>query len=271
MVVLPEGSVEIVIGTLASGQGHETSFAQLASEWLGVPPDRVRLVTDDSDRVSVGFGSHSGRSVRLAGTTIHQASAGIVAKGRALAAQLLEADAADLAFADGRFTIAGTDRSIGLFEIAARSGPIADSADVDSRVGSYPYGWHVCEVEVDAETGVVRLARYAAVDDVGRAVNPLILHGQTHGGIAQGAGQALMERCVHGGDGQLMSGSFMDYAMPRADDFPGFVTALSEVPSTNHPLGFRGGGEGGITPALGASGGRSGEHRETPCSRAACS
>jgi carbon-monoxide dehydrogenase large subunit len=251
VTVLSEGVVEVVIGTLSAGQGHATSFAQLVAEWLGVPPERVRLVTDDTDRVSVGAGSHSGRSIRLAATTIHQASAGIVAKGKLLAAHQLEADAADIVFADGRFAIAGTDRGIGLFELATRCGPIADAADAESRVGSYPYGWHVCEVEVDAETGVVRIDRYTTIDDVGRAVNPLILHGQTHGGIAQGAGQALMERCFYDPSGQLLSGSFMDYAMPHASDFPSFVTELSEVPSTNHPLGFRGGGEGGITPALG--------------------
>ena len=251
VTVLPEGAVEIVIGTLSAGQGHATSFAQLASEWLGVPPDKVRLVTDDSDRLSVGGGSHSGRSIRLAATTIHQASLGIIAKGRTLAAQSLEAAEADVVFADGRFTITGTDRGIGLLALATERGPIGDQADVDSRVGSYPYGWHVCEVEVDAETGVARIDRYTTIDDVGRAVNPLILHGQTHGGIAQGAGQALMERCFYAPDGQLLSGSFMDYAMPHADDFPLFRTALSEVPSKNHPLGFRGGGEGGITPALG--------------------
>jgi carbon-monoxide dehydrogenase large subunit len=251
VTVLGEGVVEIVIGTLSSGQGHATSFAQLAGEWLGVPADRVRLVSDDTDRVSVGGGSHSGRSLRHAATTIRQASLGIIAKGRRLAAQQLEAAEADIAFADGRFTITGTDRGIGLLALAAQCGPIADQADVESRVGSYPYGWHVCEVEVDPETGVVHIVRYTAIDDVGRAVNPLILHGQTHGGIVQGAGQALMERCFYDRDGQLLSGSFMDYAMPRADDFPFFATALSEVPSTNHPLGFRGGGEGGITPALG--------------------
>jgi carbon-monoxide dehydrogenase large subunit len=244
--------VEIVIGTLSAGQGHATSFAQLVTEWLGVPADRVRLITDDSDRVRVGAGSHSGRSLRLAATTIHQAAQGIIAKGLALAAQALEADAADIAFADGRFTVKGTDRGVGLFDLAARHGPLCEAADVESRVGSYPYGWHVCEVEVDAETGVVRIDRYTAIDDVGRAVNPLILHGQTHGGIVQGAGQALMERSVYERQsGQLLSGSLMDYAMPRADLFPFFNTALSEVPSTNHPLGFRGGGEGGITPALG--------------------
>jgi aerobic carbon-monoxide dehydrogenase large subunit len=176
---------------------------------------------------------------------------GIVAKGLKLAAQELEAAEADIAFADGQFTVKGTDRAVALVELARRHGPIADTGDVDSRVGSYPYGWHVCEVEVDIETGVARIERYTTIDDVGRAVNPLILHGQTHGGIAQGAGQALMERSYYDGGGQLLSGSFMDYAMPRADDFPFFTTALSEVPSTNHPLGFRGGGEGGITPALG--------------------
>ncbi|MGD9881108.1 MAG: xanthine dehydrogenase family protein molybdopterin-binding subunit [Reyranella sp.] len=245
------GMVEIVIGTLSTGQGHATSFAQLASEWLGVVPERVRLVTDDSDRVSVGSGSHSGRSLRLAATTIRQASLGIVAKGRKLAAEALEAAETDIMFQAGRFAIEGTDRGIGLFELAAERGPIADQAEVDSRVGSYPYGWHVCEVEVDHETGAVQIVRYTAIDDVGRAVNPLILHGQTHGGIAQGAGQALMERCVYDPQGELLSASFMDYAMPRADDFPMFRTALSEVPSSNHPLGFRGGGEGGITPALG--------------------
>ena len=251
VTVRADGIVEIVIGTLSSGQGHETSFAQLVTEWLGIPAGKVRIDSSDTDRLLVGGGSHSGRSIRLAGTTIHKASQGIVAKGLKLAAQDLEASEADIAFADGRFTVKGTDRGVGLVELAARHGPIADAGDVDSRVGSYPYGWHVCEVDVDVETGVARIDRYTTIDDVGRAVNPLILHGQTHGGIVQGAGQALMERSCYDGAGQLLTGSFMDYAMPRADDFPQFATALSEVPATNHPLGFRGGGEGGITPALG--------------------
>jgi aerobic carbon-monoxide dehydrogenase large subunit len=250
VTVRPDSTVEIVIGTLSAGQGHATSFAQLAAEWLGVPVASVRIDTSDTDRLSIGGGSHSGRSMRQAGTTIHKASQGIVAKGLALAAQDLEASEADIDFADGRFAVKGTDRKVSLFELAARHGAIADAGDVDSRVGSYPYGWHVCEVEIDVETGTVRIDRYTTIDDVGRAVNPLILHGQTHGGIVQGAGQALMERHLYE-DGQLVSGSFMDYAMPHAHDFPMFVTALSEVPSTNHPLGFRGGGEGGITPALG--------------------
>jgi carbon-monoxide dehydrogenase large subunit len=245
-----DGTVEVVIGTLSAGQGHATSFAQLIEEWLGIAADKVVIETSDSDRLSVGGGSHSGRSMRHAGTTLQQASRGIIAQGAKLAAEALEASEADITFADGRFTVTGSDRGVGLIELAATRGPIADAGEVNSRVGSYPYGWHVCEVEIDPETGVVRIARYTAIDDVGRAVNPLILHGQTHGGIAQGAGQALMERMVYH-DGQLLSGSFMDYAMPHADDFPAFATALSEVPSTTHPLGFRGGGEGGITPALG--------------------
>src|SRR5262249_27338047 len=154
--------------------------------------------------------------------------------------------------------VAGTDRAVDLFAIAhaARDrrdlpaelkGPLAGAGEVESRVSSFPHGWHVCEVEVEAETGVVEIARYTAVDDVGRAVNPLILHGQTHGGIAQGVGEALLEECVYDRQtAQLLAGSFLDYAMPRADQLPFFATGISEVPSTTHPLGFRGGGEGGI-------------------------
>jgi carbon-monoxide dehydrogenase large subunit len=262
VTVQPEGRVDVVIGTLSSGQGHETSFAQLITEWLGVAGERVRLITGDTDVVAVGGGSHSGRSMRHAGTMLHQASREIVAKGVRIAAHLLEAAEADIGFADGRFTVAGTDRTVSLFEVAAAArdradladdlrGPLAAAAEVMSRVSSFPHGWHVAEVEVDPETGEVALARYATVDDVGRAVNPMILHGQAHGGIAQGVGQALWEQCCYDASGQLLSASFLDYAMPRAADLPRFDTALSEVPSATHPLGFRGGGEGGITPALG--------------------
>jgi carbon-monoxide dehydrogenase large subunit len=251
VTVRVNGTVEVVIGTLSAGQGHATSFAQLVEEWLGIPAGKVVFETSDTDRVRTGGGSHSGRSIRQAATTIHQASQGIIARGKKLAADQLEASEADIAFADGRFTVKGTDRGVSLVELAAQHGPLIDAGEVDSRIGSYPYGWHVCEVEIDPETGVVRIDRYTTIDDVGRAVNPMILHGQTHGGIVQGAGQALMEQVVYDEAGQLLTGSFMDYAMPRASDFPPFVTALSEVPSITHPLGFRGGGEGGITPALG--------------------
>jgi carbon-monoxide dehydrogenase large subunit len=263
VTVLPEAAVTIAIGTMSSGQGHETSFAQLIGEWLGVPEDCVRLIQGDTDRVAFGAGSHSGRSLRLAATTIHDASQQIIAKGKKIASHLLEAAEADIVFAEGRFVVAGTDRAVDLFAVAKAAqagtglpesfrGPLDGTGDVVSRVSSFPHGFHVAEVEVDPESGLVELVRYSAVDDVGRAVNPLILHGQTHGGIAQGAGHALWEQCVYDPEsGQLASGSFMDYVLPRAADLPFFATGISEVPSTSHPLGFRGGGEGGITPALG--------------------
>ncbi|MBV9555018.1 MAG: molybdopterin-dependent oxidoreductase, partial [Alphaproteobacteria bacterium] len=263
VTVLPEGTVEVEIGTLSSGQGHETSYAQLLGDWLGIDNDRVRLLTGDTDRNKFAAGSHSGRSIRLASITMHAASQRIVEKGRRIAAHLLETAAEDIAFADGSFIVAGTDRSVDLFAVAAAAeegahlppdlrGPLRGIGDVVSRVSSFPHGWHVAEVEIDTETGRVELARYTAIDDVGRAVNPMIIHGQTHGGIAQGMGQALLEHCVcDPASGQPLAGSFMDYAMPRAGDLPFFSTEISEVPSTTHPLGFRGGGEGGITPALG--------------------
>ena len=261
--VLPHGVIEVEIGTLSSGQGHETSYAQLLGEWLGVENERISLVTGDSDRTKFGAGSHSGRSIRLASISMHAAAQRIIERGLQIASHLLEATADDIGFADGRFTIKGTDRAVDLFTVAAAAegdarvpemlrGPLVGTGDVVSRISSFPHGWHVAEVEVDPETGLVELARYTAIDDVGRAVNPMIIHGQTHGGIAQGMGQALMEHCIYDPkSGQALAGSFMDYAMPRADDLPFFATDISEVPSTTHPLGFRGGGEGGITPSLG--------------------
>jgi carbon-monoxide dehydrogenase large subunit len=263
VTVLAHGAVEVEIGTLSSGQGHETSYAQLLGDWLGIENERIRLVTGDTDRNKFAAGSHSGRSIRLASITMHAASQQIIAKGLSIAAHLLEAAEADIGFADGRFTVKGTDRSIDLFAVAAAAetetrlpaelrGKLSGTGDVVSRISSFPHGWHVAEIEVDPETGAVELARYTAIDDVGRAVNPMIIHGQTHGGIAQGMGQALMEQCVFDPEsGQPLAGSLMDYAMPRAEDLPFFATDISEVPSTTHPLGFRGGGEGGITPSLG--------------------
>ena len=258
--VSSENAVTVTIGTLSAGQGHETSFVQLASEWLGVAPEAVTVVTGDTDLVSVGGGSHSGRSMRHAATTIRRATDQIIARGRRIAACLLGADAADIAFADGTFRLMGSNRTVDLFEVASAAsqsglpeelrGSLQATGDVDSRISSFPYGCHVAEVEIDIDTGQVRLARYTAIDDVGRAVNPMIVEGQTHGGIAQGVGEALMEHCIYDSTGQLLTASLMDYAMPRATDLPMFETAISEVPSTTHPLGLRGGGEGGITPAL---------------------
>ena len=260
--VSPDHAVTVTIGTLSAGQGHETSFAQLVSEWLGVPADAVTLVTGDTDLLTLGGGSHSGRSMRHAATTIRRATTEIVAKASRIAACLLDCREADIAFADATFHRIGSNRSVDLFEVAAAAisnpdlpedlrGSLQATGDVDSRVSSFPYGCHVAEVEIDPDTGRVTLARYTAIDDVGCAVNPMIVEGQTHGGIAQGVGEALMERCVYDTTGQLITASFLDYAMPRAADLPMFTTAISEVPSTTHPLGLRGGGEGGITPALG--------------------
>ena len=262
ITVRPEGRIDVVLGTLSSGQGHETSFAQLVVEWFGVGLEQVRLITGDTDLMPVGGGSHSGRSMRLGAVVMAKASDQIVDKGKAVAAWLLEAAAVDIEFAARRFTVKGTDRSVDLFEVAAAAarpdapgavrGPLAGVSDETMPVPSYPYGCAVCEVEVDPETGVVEIVRHTTVDDVGRAVNPLILHGQTHGGIAAGVGQALMELCHYDADGQMTSATFMDYAIPRADALPSFTTEISEVPSTSNPLGLRGGGEGGTTPALGA-------------------
>ena len=257
-----ENTVTVTIGTLSAGQGHETSFVQLVSEWLGVAPEAVTLVTGDTDLLSVGGGSHSGRSMRHAATTIRRAADQIVARGCRIAAYLLAADEADIAFADGTFHLRGSNRAVDLFEVASAvasdnvlpeelRGTLEATGDIDSRISSFPYGCHVAEVEIDVDTGQVRLVRYTAIDDVGCAVNPMIVEGQTHGGIAQGVGEALMEQCVYDTSGQLLTASLMDYAMPRATDLPMFATAISEIPSTTHPLGLRGGGEGGITPTLG--------------------
>ncbi len=264
ITVLPEGRVDVAIGTLSSGQGHRTSFAQLVTDWLGVPFDCVNLIQGDTDIVPVGGGSHSGRSMRLAGIVIGNASDALIAKAKRIAAHALEAAEHDIEFSRGNFLVKGTDRSIGIFDVAREalgrndlvgelSGPLAAESDETVTVGGCPYGSHVCEVEVDLELGTVEIVGYAAVDDVGRAVNPRILHGQTHGAIAQGIGQALNEDCVYDrNSAQLLSGSFMDYAIPRARDLPSFATEISEVPARNNPLGVRAGGEGGTTPALAA-------------------
>ncbi len=262
ITVLPEGRVELVMGTMSSGQGHETSFAQLVTEWLGVPFDSISYVAHDTARVMAGGGSHSGRSMKLAATVIGKATDDIVDKGRKIAGHLFEAGEVDIEFDHGHFRVAGTDHEIGIFEVAAAAatrtdlpaelqGPLAGISDQTVPVASFPYGAQVCEVEVDADTGEVEIVGYAAVDDVGRAVNPLILHGQTHGGIAQGVGQALLESSHYDPQSaQLLAASFMDYAMPRAATFPLLKTALSEVPAPTNRLGVRSGGEGGTTPAL---------------------
>jgi carbon-monoxide dehydrogenase large subunit len=264
MTVIPHGNVEVAVGTLSSGQGHETSFAQCVSEWLGVPFESIRLVQGDTDVIPVGGGSHSGRSMRMAGFVMGKAADGVVARGRAIAAHMLKVDAGTVEFSNGQFRAGAAGRAFNIFEIARAAqmlndlddelrGPLVAECDHTFHEGGYPYGCAVCEVEIDPDTGTTEIVRYSAVDDVGRAINPMILHGQTHGAIAQGVGQALWEQCVVDPDsGQVMTGSFMDYAMPRADILPSFATELMEVPSPTNPLGVRAGGEGGTTPALAA-------------------
>ena len=260
--VLPEGRVDVTVGTLSSGQGHETSFAQCVGEWLGVEVDDIRLIQGDTDIVPVGGGSHSARSMRMGGVVMGKASQAVIDKATRIAGHVLEADSADIAFRDGRFTVTGTDRSIGLFEVARAArersdlpqdlrGPLAADCNELIPIAGFPFGCAVCEVEVDRDTGATEIVGYTAIDDVGRAVNPLILHGQTHGGIVQGVGQAMWEHSHYDpATGQLLAGSMMDYAMPRAPMLPSFVTELSETLAPGNPLGVRGGGEGGTTPAL---------------------
>jgi len=258
ITVTPDDRVDVVIGTQPSGQGHETSFAQVAAEWLGLPLDQVQIVLGDTDVVKVGGGSHSGRSMRMAGTVIVLAADELIEKGRQLAGHVLEASAGDIEFADGSFTVKGTDKSIGWFQLAkelegvdlpeALSDGLYVKRANEMHTPVFPNGAHICEVEVDPETGGVELVRYAAVDDVGRAINPLIVHGQTHGAVVQGLGQAMVEACViDDHTGQTLSGSLMDYGMLRAGDVPDFKVALNEVPSPTNPLGVKAGGEGGTT------------------------
>jgi len=264
VTVAPEGRVELVLGSLNSGQGHETSFAQLITEWLGVPFESVDYVAHDTKRVSAGGGSHSGRSMRLASLVIGIATDIIIEKGKKIASHLLEASVADIEFVGGRFGIKGTDRYMGIFEVAKAAATRKDlPTDLQGKLdgigdqvvtsGAWPSGTHICEVEIDPDTGVTQLVQWSGVDDVGRAINPMILHGQTHGAAAQGIGQALLELCHYDRtSAQNLSASFMDYAVPRADMMPAFNTALIELPATSHRYGIRPGGEGGTTPALAA-------------------
>lgn len=262
ITIRPDGWIDVVIGIVSNGQGHETTFAQLITEWFGVPIEKVRIITHDTDIVKVGGGTHSGRGMRLASLVMKVASDEIIAKAKNLAALLLNTTPDDIAIGGGKLWAKGTDRNIGLFALAKAAqertdlpddlrGPLSATCDKVVKEAAFPYGAHVCELEIDPQLGNVEVVRYTTVDDAGRAVNPMVVHGQTHGGIAQGVGQALWEHCAYNaGSGQLMSGSFMDYAMPRADNFPFFNTQISEVPSPEHPLGIRPAGEGGTVPAL---------------------
>ena len=261
ITVTPAGRVTVVIGTQPAGQGQETSFAQVIADLFSVPVDSVDIVTGDTDIVMVGGGSHSGRSMRHAATIFVKAAPELIARGQAIAALILGAKPDDIAFTDGRFTASRSNRSFDLLELAKEAARIVLPNDLkdglhvvtDNEMHDpvFPNGCAVCEAEVDPDTGQVAITRYAAVDDVGRCINPLIVHGQTHGGIAQGVGQAMWEQFyIDPESGQPLSGSLMDYGMPHADYLPSFVTEIAEVLSPTNPLGIKAGGEGGTTPAL---------------------
>jgi carbon-monoxide dehydrogenase large subunit len=247
--VSADGEIKITTGTQSTGQGHETVFSQVAADRLGVTLDAIKIVGGDTDIVRTGGGTHSARSMRLVGTLLCEACDKLIANGRVLAARALGRPEDEVRFADGLFTAAGTNRSLSLQDLSAQSGTLSASAEIARRIPVHPTGCAVCELEVDPETGLIDLQRYTSVDDVGRPINPLIVDGQVHGGIAQGIGQALVEGLAADAGGQVVTGSFMDYGLPRADRVPSFDVALTEDPTSGNPLGIKGGGEGGITPA----------------------
>ena len=258
-----DGLVDVYVGTQSTGQGHETAYIQLASQRLGIDGEKIRVRQGDTDTIPVGGGTGGSRSLYSEGQAILLTADTVIDKGKQAAGEMLEAAPADIAFADGRFSIVGTDRGIDIIALAATQRQKAsagepattlDAAEVATVAEhTFPNGCHMAEVEVDPETGVVEIVRYRVCDDFGKTVNPMIVLGQVHGGVSQGLGQALLERTSYDADGQLLSGSFMDYAMPRADDLPDIEVDLLEVPSASNPLGVKGAGEAGSVgspPAL---------------------
>ena len=260
--VHPTGSVTVFTGSHSHGQGHETTFAQVVAGRLGIPFENVDIVHGDTGRVPFGMGTYGSRSLAVGGTAIVKALDKIVAKGKKIAAHLLEAAETDIEFKDGKFSVAGTDRSKTFGEIALTAyvphnypldklePGLNEMAFYDPTNFTFPAGTHICEVEIDPETGVVEVASFSACDDFGNIINPMIVEGQVHGGLTQGIGQALLENCVYDKEtGQLLTGSYMDYAMPRADDVPSFKVGTKVTPCTHNPLGAKGCGEAG---AIGA-------------------
>src|SRR5271163_2625786 len=253
----PSGELTILAGTLSHGQGHETTYAQMVADWLGVPEDKIHLAQADTDEIAIGRGTYASRSMMIGGSALRAAADEVIERGKRFAAHFMEADAADIAFADAAFTIAGTDRSMPIGQVAQMSFiPVGVPSELgvglqgagafNSDLPSFPNGCHICELEIDPETGAVELDRYTVVDDCGTVINPLLAKGQIMGGIAQGAGQALLEDIVYDHDsGQLLTGTLMDYGIPRADTLPPIAIDFSPVPSTTNPLGAKGVGEGG--------------------------
>ncbi len=258
--VLADGRVDLIVGTQSTGQGHETSFRQVMADRLGVEPEAINFIAGDSAKLASGGGTHSDRSMRLAGSLMVETARTVIAKARRIAAVLLDVAEADIDYADSLFMAPHSNRRVSLFDIA-RAIPdlpalpedlrqLRGEATFIGRIPAYPTGAAVCEAEVDPETGAVALVRYTSIDDGGQAINPLILHGQVHGGVAHGVGQAMMEAAVYEqGSGQLLSASFLDYGIPRADDFPPMEVALTEDPTKGNELRVKGGGEAGITPS----------------------
>jgi carbon-monoxide dehydrogenase large subunit len=257
----PSGTVTILSGTTAQGQGHITMYTQLLCDRLGLEPHQVRVIEGDTDRLAYGFGSGGSRSSAMGTAALMMAADKVIEKGRDIAAHLMEAAAEDVEFSAGRFTVAGTDRSVGLGDIVKTAfnpaalpdgiepGLVAQAA-YKGAVASYPNGCHACELEIDPETGAVELLNYVVVDDFGTVLNPLLVKGQVHGGVVQGAGQILLENAVYDRDGQLVTASFMDYGMPRADDMCGFEVLPNPVPTKTNPLGVKGVGEAGTVGAM---------------------
>ena len=258
----PSGNVTLLMGSKNQGQGHETTFKQVLSEKLGIDPSDIQYIDGDTDRVAFGIGTNGSRSTVIGGSALWMAADKVIAKAKKIAAHLLEAAEADIEFADGVLSVAGTDRSLSLSDVAKAAfrapalppgleGGLYETGTFAPTDFTYPNGSHVCEVEIDPETGHLEIVRYVVVDDVGTVVNPVGLKGQIHGGVAQGLGQALMERVAYDPQsGQMLSGSFMDYAMPRADTVPYMSVSSNPVPTKRNPLGAKGAGEAGTVGAL---------------------
>lgn len=252
--VARDGKITVLIGTQSNGQGHDTAYRQLVAQNLGVELDEVTIIQGDSDRIATGAGTGGSRSLPVGGASLAQAAIQVQEAARLQAAELLEAAADDVVYQDGRYVIRGTDRSLSFQEVAAQAEGVDEHAFLESYAhkppaGTFPNGAHICEVEIDPDTGIVEIVRYTVVDDFGVVINPLLLEGQVHGGIGQGIGQALHEQAVYDEDAQLLSGSFMDYSLPRADHLPYVDFTYNVIPCTTNPLGIKGAGEAG---AIGA-------------------
>jgi carbon-monoxide dehydrogenase large subunit len=259
--VHPDGTATLQVGTHNHGQGHETTYAQIVAARLGVPLDSINVRNGDTEEVSYGEGSFGSRGIHLAGNAAAAAADKVIVKGRKIAAQMLEASFEDIELVEGTFSVVGTDRSLSFQQVArsAYGGFSATEEDLEPGLdehafyvghgSTFPGGCHLAEIEIDPETGVLKLERYVVADDVGVAVNPTVVEGQIHGGVTQGLGQAMLEATHYDQGGQLLTASFMDYTMPRADDLPAFELKLFETPCTTNPLGVKGAGEAGCVPA----------------------